>query len=164
MEAMKYYVSITGFKVKSLWYHPNYWKQVIPSTMSAKSAPGNVFTATITRRGVQHTLTVWEDRASMLSYLRSSRPSRQEARGWNVTRRICDMNETKVYGYESDSIPTWEEALTKWEEYGTYHGRKPEPRKNAVKKSFFERNQWITSSVGRRHGRCYQRLSSVIKV
>jgi len=122
---MKYYVSVTGLKVNSLWHVPTFWRNAIPSSMQAMSSPGNVYTATKRRNGVQHTLTVWEDRAAMLSFLRSG----PHAQAMKITRKISDMSETKVYGYESDSIPTWEEALVKWEEHGTYHGKKPEPKK-----------------------------------
>jgi len=131
---MKYYVSVTGLKVKSLWYHPTFLKHAIPSFMQAQSSPGNVFAETKTRNGIQHTLTVWEDRASMLSFLRSG----AHAQAMKVTKQISDMSETKVYGYDSDSIPTWDEALIQWEKHGTYHGKKPEPKKE-VEESFLQR-------------------------
>ena len=61
----------------------------------------------------------------MLSFLRSG----ARAHAMKVTKQISDMSETKLYGYESDTMPTWEEALALWEEHGTYHGRKPTPKK-----------------------------------
>ena len=125
MKAMNCYVSVTGLKVKTFWYYPTFYKHAVPSVMQAKSSPGNVFTDTRMRNGIQHTLTVWKDKASMLAFLRSG----AHAQAMKVTKQISDMSETKVYGYESDTMPTWEEALAQWEEHGTYHGRKPTPKK-----------------------------------
>lgn len=122
---MKYYVSVTGLKVKSLWYFPMFLKHAIPSFQQAQRAAGNVFAETKAKNGIQHTLTVWEDKKSMMLFLRSG----AHAQAMKVTQQISDMSETKVYGYESDILPTWEEALKQWEEHGSYHGKKPDPIK-----------------------------------
>ena len=42
---------------------------------------------------------------------------------------ISNPDGTKVYGYESDTIPTWEEALKEWEAHGRRHGKKVVPKK-----------------------------------
>jgi hypothetical protein len=137
MKAMNYYVSVTGLKVKSLWYYPSFYKHAIPCVVQAKSSPGNVFTDTRMRNGIQHTLTVWKDKASMLLFLRSG----GHAQAMKVTKQISDLSETKVYGYESDTMPTWEEALALWEEHGTYHGKKPTPKKAEASSG------WVCQSV-----------------
>ena len=116
---MKYYVSVTGLKVKSIWHHPQFWLHAVPSAIQAQSAPGIVEARTTARNGIQHTLTVWEDRKHMLRYLREG----AHLKAMKVTAQVSDPAGTKVYGYESDTIPTWEEALALWEVHGTRHGK-----------------------------------------
>lgn len=54
-------------------------------------------------RGTHHTLTVWEDRAAMLRFMRG--PAHRAAMG------ILDSIATgKVHGFEADVVPTWAEA------------------------------------------------------
>jgi len=116
---MKYYISITGLKVKSIWRYPQFWIHAVPSAIQAQSATGIVEARTTYRNGIQHTLTVWEDRKFMLRYLRGG----AHLKAMKVTDQVSEPNSTKVYGYESDTIPTWEEAIKLWDVYGTRHGK-----------------------------------------
>lgn len=115
---MKYYVSVTGLKVKHFWLFPKFYRHALPSFMQAQSAPGNLFAETSSRNGIQHTLTVWEDRQSMLKFLRSG----AHGQAMKITKEVSDLSQTKVYGYESDTMPTWDEALALWEEHGKLYG------------------------------------------
>jgi hypothetical protein len=144
MKIMKYYVSVTGLKVKSIWLYPTFFKHAIPSFQQAKGAAGNLFAETKARNGVQHTLTVWQDKASMLAFLRSG----AHAQAMKVTRQISDLSETKVYGYDSDTMPTWEEALTLWEEHGSYHGSKPVPTKATESSGWSYKSALFLAIVG----------------
>ena len=116
---MKYYVSVTGLQVKSMWHMPRFIYFV--SQINASSFPGNIDQQFTGRNGVQHTLTVWNDRKSMMKFYASG----PHAAAMKVTSQISTPGGTKVYGYYSNSIPTWDEALVLWDEHGAMHGRKP---------------------------------------
>lgn len=90
-----------------------------PSSMQAQKAQGNVLTRTSAVNGVQHTLTVWEDKMAMRKYMLSG--AHREAMA--ITAEVSDLDKTKVYGYESDTIPTWDEALDQWAKHGVLHGK-----------------------------------------
>jgi len=47
------------------------------------------------------------------------------AAAMKATNEISSPGGTKVYGYYSDTIPTWDEALVLWDEHGAIHGKKP---------------------------------------
>jgi len=47
------------------------------------------------------------------------------AAAMKATSEISSPGGTKVYGYYSDTIPTWDEALLLWDEHGAIHGKKP---------------------------------------
>ena len=108
-----YYVSITGLEIKSLWYVPVFWYYAIPSMMQAKSAPGNVSAEAFARNGMQHTVSVWTDRASMLQYLRQG----AHLQAMKMNRTVSSY--TKVYGYVTDVIPTDQDDIVElWETHG----------------------------------------------
>jgi len=60
------------------------------------------------RNGYQHTLTVWKTKAHMLAYLRS--PKHMKA-----MRAFPSIAIGRLLSYESDIVPSWDEALLKWE-------------------------------------------------
>lgn len=123
-KALKYYVSVTGLRVKSMWHMPRFIYYI--SRIDSASAAGNIETMFTGRNGVQHTLTVWDDRKSMMRFLASG----PHAAAMKATSAISAVDGTKVYGYYSDTIPTWDEALALWDEHGTMHGKKPPKAKN----------------------------------
>eukprot|EP00977_Amphora_coffeiformis_P030117 scaffold44815_cov214-Amphora_coffeaeformis.AAC.1 len=93
----------------------------IPSKLQAEAAEGNIAAYTTSRNGIQHTLTVWTDQASMRRYLING--------AHRQAMKVADVmslpgSGTKVYGYESETIPTWDEALALWDQHGTRHGKK----------------------------------------
>lgn len=90
-----------------------------PSFMQASKAEGNVFAQTKDVSGCHHTLTVWESKQSMRKFLVSG----AHAKAMKITMEISDLDKTKVYGYETDTMPTWEEALDLWEKHGALHGK-----------------------------------------
>jgi len=123
---MKYYVSVTGVRLKSAWHRPRFEWHAISSFLQARSAKGNVSASVTVRNGINHTLTVWEDRKSMTRFMVSG----AHARAMKVVDIVCDPDGNKVHGYESDTIPTWEEALKEWDTHGRWHGKKVVPKKN----------------------------------
>jgi len=132
---MKYYVSVTGLQVKSMWHMPRFIYYV--SQINASSFPGNIDQQFTGRNGVQHTLTVWNDRKSMMKFYASG----PHAAAMKVTSQIATPGGTKVYGYYSNSIPTWDEALVLWDEHGAMHGRKPTRTTSTTTASVPETNQ-----------------------
>ena len=67
---MKYYISITGLDLKAFYHAPKFWMYAIPAMGQARSSEGNISADGNTIQGTHHTLSVWEDRKSMLNYMR----------------------------------------------------------------------------------------------
>lgn len=101
------YVSITGLKVRSWLQAPLFWRHAIPSLRQAQMAPGNLFADVRKVDGVQHTLTAWESRAAMRAYLTSG----AHLQAIRAFRRV---GSGRVCGYETETQPTWDEALACW--------------------------------------------------
>jgi hypothetical protein len=118
---MTYYVSVTGLKVKNLWSMPTFMVHASSSMSQAQAAEGNIKAMGTYRKGVHHTLTVWEDKNSMINFLIAG----AHAQAMKNADAIGLPGGTKVYGYESETIPTsWDEVLKLWEEHGARHGKK----------------------------------------
>jgi hypothetical protein len=117
----KYYVSITGIKLKSIWHFPKFQSYSGPSMKQSQKADGNISSQGNYRNGVLHTLSVWKDRKSMARFMASG----AHARAMKINDEVSVSSTTKVYGYETDTIPTWDEAILLWDEHGTRHGVKP---------------------------------------
>ena len=115
----RYYVSVTGLQLKSIWYAPKFWRRTIPAFAQAEQAEGNVYCQTKSRDGVHHTLTVWDSRESMRKFMFSG----AHAQAMKILKEVANLETTKVYGYESDEIPTWEQALQEWDAHGKLYGR-----------------------------------------
>ena len=115
-----YYVSITGFKLKSILYLPRFFIYSNPALKQAHEAEGNISASTDYVNGILHTLSVWKDRKSMTRYMAKG----AHAQAMKAADEMGDPSDTKVYGYETDKIPTWDEALALWSEHGTRHGKK----------------------------------------
>lgn len=105
------YVSITGLKVRSWLLAPLFWRHAVPSLQQARKAPGNLFAEVRRIDGVQHTLTVWTDRAAMRAYLTSGAHLQ-------AIRAFRQIGSGRVCGYEADRQPSWAEAIEYWQMYG----------------------------------------------
>jgi len=115
-----YYISVTGFTLKSLIYLPRFTLYSIPAARQAAAAEGNVFSEQCYINGVLHTLSAWKDKKSMRKFMMSG----AHAKAMKITREVGELSYgTKTYGYESDTIPSWEEAIKLWEDKGTLHGK-----------------------------------------
>lgn len=114
---MKYYVCVTGLVLDSFLGVPRFWYHAIPSMMQAQSAPGNVFAEARQVGPVRQTLTVWDDQTSMRNFMISGAHVK-------AMKDFDNFATGSVYGYESDSIPMWEEALQLLKENGRQVGRK----------------------------------------
>ncbi|MFT5579253.1 MAG: hypothetical protein ACI9WS_002012 [Paraglaciecola psychrophila] len=102
-----YYVSVTGLKAKSFLSTFVFWRHAIPSRAQAKQANGLVFLEVKRVEQYQHTLSVWKNKDAMIAY-RDSGAHLVAIKGF---RKIATG---KVYGFEANSIPSWEVALNLW--------------------------------------------------
>ena len=102
------YVSVTGLKPKGFIARIRFWITILPASRAAQMADGILFCDFKTRNGYHHTLTVWKTKKDMMVY-RSS-PAHLRA-----MKNMSQIGSGKVFGYEAESIPNWEDALTELE-------------------------------------------------
>lgn len=105
------HISITGLKPKGFFAKLRFWRFAIPSFSQAKQAKGNLFCQVKQINGYQCTLTAWESRDVMLQFMRSG--IHLEA-----MKSFHKIATGKTYGFESEVIPSWEEAFTLLQEKG----------------------------------------------
>ena len=108
------YVSVTGVKPKGLLGWIKFWTFAIPASKDAQKAEGILHCALNSRNGYQHTLTVWKSKEHMQGYLTS--PAHLKA-----MKNLSKIGSGKVYGYEANIIPSWEDALTELDKNGRIH-------------------------------------------
>lgn len=114
-QAMTYYISITGLRLKSWFHFFRFTSYTMPAMSQAKAAKGNVYADGTYMDGVFHTLSVWEDRSSMTKFMASGAHVKAMKIDHEVSR------ETRIFGYEGDKIPSWEEARAIWETNAKLH-------------------------------------------
>ena len=107
------YISITGLKLKGPLSAPRFWWHALRSMAQARKAPGIISVDARLIDGVHHTLTVWQDRAPMLAYLRSGAHLQ-------AMRAFHGIATGAVMGYEADTPPTWEELPALWRDRGRW--------------------------------------------
>lgn len=106
-----FYVSITGLQIKSPLKTILFFLHAIPSRSQALNARGNLYVGVKAINGVQHTLSVWESKDAMKSYIYQG----AHMRAIKNFRRIATG---KTFGYEATAVPTWEEVHQKWKDHG----------------------------------------------
>lgn len=99
------HISITGLKPKGIAGYIRFWFHAIPTFSQARTAQGNLHAEVKRIRGHQCTLTAWESRDAMLTFMRSG----AHLKAMKVFPEIATG---KIYGYEAENIPTWDEAFT----------------------------------------------------
>lgn len=99
-----HYISITGLKPKGLFSFFRFWRLAIPSFEQARKAKGIQFCEVKRIQGFQCTLTAWESREAMLDFMRSG----VHLKAMKAFHQIATG---RTFGYESQTIPTWNEAF-----------------------------------------------------
>jgi hypothetical protein len=99
------YVSITGLKPKSILGFFKFWTLAIPSFRQAQTAKGNLSSSVKRINGYQCTLTSWESRELMLDFMKSGVHLK-------AMKAFHNIATGRTYGYETDSLPTWDEAFS----------------------------------------------------
>lgn len=105
------HISITGLKPKGFWAYIKFWSLAIPSFTEAKTAKGNLHSDVKKINGYQCTLTAWENREMMLVFMKNGTHLK-------AMKAFSSIATGKTFGYESDTIPTWEEAFSLLESKG----------------------------------------------
>jgi hypothetical protein len=98
------YISITGLKPKGILGFFKFWQLAIPSFRQAQTAKGNLFCEVKRINGYQCTLTAWNDRNTMLEFMRSGIHLK-------AMKSFHKIATGKTYGFESESIPNWSDAF-----------------------------------------------------
>jgi len=105
------YISITGLKPKGFFSYIKFWTLAIPSFRQAETSKGNLHTSTKNMHGYQCTVSAWESREVMLEFIRSGAHLK-------AMKAFNSIATGRTYGYESESIPSWDEAYILLQEKG----------------------------------------------
>ena len=105
------YVSLTQLRPKGVISFFRFWLLAAPSFRQANSARGNLSLAVKRIKGYQCTITSWESREAMLDFLHSG--AHQKA-----IQAFHKIATGRTYGFESDQLPTWSEAMVLLKEKG----------------------------------------------
>ena len=108
------YISLTCWEPNGFLSYIRFWFLAIPSFRQAQIAEGNLHCDVKKVKEYQCTITAWESREMMLQYLRSG----AHLKAMKAFKQIATG---PTYGYESETIPTWEEAYVLLTEKGKMH-------------------------------------------
>ena len=108
------YISLTGLKPKGFFAYIRFWFLAIPAFRQAQKAKGNLHCDVRKVQEYQCTISAWESRELMLNYLRSGAHLK-------AMKAFHQIATGPTYGYESDQIPSWEEAYALLMEKGKFH-------------------------------------------
>lgn len=106
-DAATVYVSITGLRIRGPLHLAAFWWHAIRSMTQAQRAPGNLRAEARAINGVQHTLTVWEDKAAMRRFLRAG----AHAEAMRAFPRIASGG---TFGFATATVPDWSEVHALW--------------------------------------------------
>ena len=110
----KYYVSVTSISIPLLSLPKFFW-YTLPVIWYAPKAPGNVHTDSTYQNGLHMTKTVWETKTHMRDFMLA----KAHGAAMKQSRNVGTF--TQIYGYESDTIPNWDEAISLLREKGKIH-------------------------------------------
>ena len=110
-EGKEIIVSITGLRIKRFWQTFRFFRHAVPCKIQAEKSPGNLYSAVKKINGVQHTLTAWDSKKSMLAYVHSPPHSK-------AIKIFHEIAEGKTCHLKMNKLPSWEEAIEIWNEQG----------------------------------------------
>lgn len=112
-----FHISITGLRVKpGLMNRLRFQYHAVRSFMQAQKAEGVLHVAAKRINGVEHTVTAWRDRETMLAFVRSG----AHLQAMKAFHRIA---EGSTFSQVSDRIPEWPEVHELWMERGVAYMR-----------------------------------------
>jgi len=103
------YISITGLKPRNFFTTIRFWIFTIPAFKAAQKSEGNLFCEAKKIDSYYHTITGWKNRGMMMMYLRGKAHSK-------AMKNFSLIGTGSTYGYEGDSIPSWNKAIKIWKE------------------------------------------------
>jgi len=103
------YISVTGIKPKGITGWLYFLLYNMPASKASKGHDGLLASEFSSRNGFLHTFTVWKSRTHMIAY-RSS-PAHLKA-----MKSLSKIGSGNIHGYETDTMPSWEEAYSEWSE------------------------------------------------
>ena len=103
------YVSVTALKAKGFLSAIRLWLLAVPVFKQAKSSAGVLFFGAKSVDGFHHTLTAWKTKKDMRKFVLS--PTHREA--MKIFSKIATGS---TINYQTDRVPSWDEALLKWRE------------------------------------------------
>jgi hypothetical protein len=105
------YISLTQLKPKGLISYFRFWFLAIPTFRQAQMAKGGLSVSAKRMNGSQCTITSWESREVMLEFMRSGAHL-------HAMKAFHKIATGRTYGFESDQLPTWPEAMVLLKEKG----------------------------------------------
>lgn len=108
------HISITGLKPKGLLGVIRFWRFAIPSFSQARGAEGILYCEVRKIKEHHCTLTAWESKDHMRAYLKSGVHLK-------AMKQFHKIATGKTFGYESETIPSWEEAYELLQAKGRVH-------------------------------------------
>lgn len=108
------YISLTGLKPKGFKAYFRFWLLAIPSFRQAQTAQGILHCDVKKVQEYHCTITAWESRELMLNFMRSGAHLK-------AMKAFHQIATGPTYGYESETIPSWEVAYALLIEKGTMH-------------------------------------------
>lgn len=105
------YISLTQLKPKGIISFFKFWVLAAPAFGQAQKSKGNLSVDAKRIKGYQCTITSWESREAMLDFLHSG--AHQKA-----IQAFHKIATGRTYGFESDQLPTWSEAMVLLKEKG----------------------------------------------
>lgn len=105
------YISLTQLKPKGVISFFKFWVLAAPAFRQAQSAKGNLSVVAKRIKGYQCTITSWESREAMLDFMRSGAH-------FKAIQAFHKIATGRTYGFESDQLPSWSEAMVLLKEKG----------------------------------------------
>jgi hypothetical protein len=105
------YVSITGFRAKSVFHVPVFVWHALRSMAQAQRDPSCRFASARLIKGVAHTVTVWDSRLSMLAFMTAGDHRK-------AMRAFSSIGTGYGFGYDGDDTPHWNKVHQLWLDQG----------------------------------------------
>lgn len=93
----------------------------------ARRAPGNLFAELYRKKDTLYALTVWDNAPALKRFARTTAQAK-------TLLQFRDMSHGLTYGFLSDGVPSWPEAMALCDRHGTLFGR-PDPAESQDAKS-----------------------------
>jgi len=109
-------VAITELRIRNIWGYLLFMPHAIKSKIQADKSNG-IISIELKPEGlfIQRTLTTWQDQASMNNYYRSG----AHLKAMKAFKKIALTSYSA--SYESENIPSWDEAIKYLRAYGKIH-------------------------------------------